>query len=368
VTAGSEFVGRPIEELPSPEVLVDLPTLRRNIARMAAHAAALGVALRPHWKTSKVVEVGRMQLAAGAVGLTAATANEVAALAAAGIPDVFWAYPPVGAHRVATALAAAERTRLIVGVDSVEAVRDLAAAAAAKGVVVDVRLEVDTGLGRMGVRPEDAVGLARALAALDGIRLEGVFTHEGHVQGLGADPERRMTVGVAAGRTTAEVADAIRADGIPLTSVSVGSTAGAWSAPTAAGVTEARPGTYVYGDENQVAIGTIAEADTAVTVLGRVISVQRGEPVLVDTGTKAMSADGTLHGDGRIGTVVSSAGGVLAAGHEEHGFLRGSSGLRVGDLIRIRPNHACGVSNMHSRVFPVEDGVVADVWPVVGRH
>jgi D-serine deaminase-like pyridoxal phosphate-dependent protein len=368
MTGWSDLVGAPIEELPSPAVLIDLPTLRRNIAGMAAHAAALGVALRPHWKTSKVVEVGRMQLAAGAVGLTAATANEVAALAEAGIPEVFWAYPPVGAHRVATALAAAERTRLIVGVDSLEAVAGLAAAATAKGVVIDVRLEIDTGLGRMGVRPEDAVALARALDALDGVRLEGVFTHEGHVQGLGADPERRMAAGVAAGRVTAETADAIRADGIPLESVSVGSTAGARSAPTVPGITEARPGTYVYGDENQVAIGTIAEADTAMTVLGRVISVQRGEPVLVDTGTKAMSADGTMHGDGRIGTIVSEAGGVLAAGHEEHGFLRGSSGLKVGDLIRVRPNHACGLSNMHSHVFAVEDGVVADVWPVVGRH
>lgn len=308
MTGWSQLVGRPIEELPSPAVLIDLPTLHRNIATMAAHAAALGVALRPHWKTSKVVEVARMQLAAGAVGLTAATANEVAALAEAGVPDVFWAYPPVGAHRVATALAATERTRLIVGVDSVRAVRDLAAAALAKGIVIDVRLEIDTGLGRMGVRPDGAVELARSLDALDGIRLEGVFTHEGHVQGLGADPERRMTVGVAAGRTTAEVADAIRADGIPLTSVSVGSTAGARSAPTVPGITEARPGTYVYGDENQVAIGTVSEADTAMTVLGRVISVQRDEPVLVDTGTKAMSADGTTHGDGRIGTVVSSAG------------------------------------------------------------
>ncbi|GAA2074030.1 alanine racemase [Pseudolysinimonas kribbensis] len=368
MTGWSHLVGAPIEDLPSPAVLVDLPTLRRNIAEMAAHTDALGVALRPHWKTSKVLEVGRMQLAAGAVGLTAATANEVLALAEAGIPDVFWAYPPVGAHRVAAALAAAERTRLIVGVDSLEAIAGLAAAAVANGTVVDVRLEIDTGLGRMGVRPDDAVALARVLHALDGVRLEGVYTHEGHVQGLGADPERRAAVGLAAGRTTAEVAEAIRADGIPLTSVSVGSTAGARSAPTASGITEARPGTYVYGDENQVAIGTISEADTAITVQSRVISVQRGEPVLVDAGTKAMSADGSMHGDGRIGTIVSSGGGLIATGHEEHGFVRGSTGLRVGDLIRVRPNHACGLSNMHSHVFAIEDGVVADVWPVVGRH
>lgn len=368
MTPWSDLIGARIEELPSPAVVIDMPTLHRNIAGMADLANDLGVALRPHWKASKVIEVARLQLAAGAVGLTAATANEVAALVDAGIAEVFWAYPPIGAPRAAAALAAAARTHLIVGADSVAAVSDLAGAAAAHGSIVDVRIEVDSGLGRTGVKPDDAVALARLLSRLDGIRLEGVFTHEGHVQGVGADAERRMAVGVAAGQTLVEVAEAIRADGIPLSSVSVGSTPGVRSAPTVAGVTEARPGTYVYGDENQIAIGTISEADTAMTVQSRVISVERGEPILVDAGIKAMSSDGSLHNDRRIGTVVSGSGGLLAAGHEEHGFLRGSIGLRVGDLIRIRPNHACGLSNMHSRVFAVEDGVVAGVWPVVGRH
>ena len=90
--------------------------------------------------------------------------------------------------------------------------------------------------------------------------------------------------------------------------------------------------------------------------------------MLIDAGIKAMSSDGSMHGDGRFGTVVSPGGGVLATGHEEHGFIRGSSHLRVGDLIRIRPNHACGLTNMHSRVFAIEDDVVADIWPVLGRH
>jgi len=362
------FIGRPIDELPTPTVLIDLPTMRRNIAAMADHARSLGVALRPHWKTSKVAEVGRMQLEAGAVGLTAATAGEVTALVEEGFPDVFWAYPPVGAARVRTAVEAAAKTRLIVGVDSLASVAALAEAAADARVTIDVRLEVDSGLGRMGVRPEGAVELARALDRLDGVRLDGVFTHEGHVQGIGADPEKRTATGLAAGRMLVEVADAIRADGIAVGSVSVGSTAGARSAPTVSGVTEARPGTYVYGDENQVSIGTVAPEDTAMTVLSRVISVQRGDPVLVDAGTKGMGADGSMHGDGRIGTVVSAAGGVLALGHEEHGFLRGAHGLSVGDLVRIRPNHACGTSNMHSHVVAVEDGVVHDVWPVLGRH
>ncbi|GEK80176.1 alanine racemase [Agrococcus baldri] len=363
-----DLIGRSIDALPTPSVLIDLATLRRTIAQMADAARGFGVALRPHWKTSKCAEVGRLQLGAGAVGLTAATAAEVEALVEAGFEDVFWAYPPVGAHRIGTALRAARRARVIIGLDSLASAEPLSAAAAADGIDLEVRLEVDSGLGRTGVRAEDALAVARRLARMPGLVLEGVFTHEGHVQGLGADPERRTEVGTAAGQLLVEVAEALRADGLEVPSVSVGSTAGARSAPRVPGVTEARPGTYVYGDENQVAIGTVDPADTAMSVLSRVISTQRGEPMLVDAGIKAMSSDGSMHGDGRIGTVVSDSGGVLATGHEEHGFLRGSSPLQVGDMIRIRPNHACGLTNMHSQVFAVEDGVVVDIWPILGRH
>lgn len=362
------LIGRPIDELPTPAVLIELATLRRNIAGMAELAAGFGVALRPHWKTSKSADVGRLQLEAGAIGLTAATAAEVGALVDAGFGDVFWAYPPVGAHRISTALRAAQKVRLIVGVDSLASAEPLAEAVAAQGISVEIRLEVDTGLGRTGVDPDQALEVARGLAGMPGLVLEGVFTHEGHVQGVGGDPERRIEVGTAAGRLLVEVAERLRADGLDVPSVSVGSTAGARSAPGVVGVTEARPGTYVYGDENQVAIGTVDPGDTAMTVLSRVISTERGDTVLIDAGIKAMSSDGSMHGDGRIGTVVSDGGGVLATGHEEHGFLRGSSSVRVGDLLRIRPNHACGLTNMHSHVFAVEDGVVVDIWPVLGRH
>lgn len=377
-TAPSDLIGRPIEQLPTPSVLIDVPVMRRNIARMAATAEEFGVALRPHWKTSKSAEVGRLQLEAGAVGLTAATAGEVAALVDEGFGDIFWAYPPVGDHRIRTALDAARRSRLIVGLDSIESAAPLAEAAAAAGLEIEVRLEVDTGLGRTGVDPDGALAVAQGIGRMPGLALEGVFTHEGQVQGIGADPERRMAAGLAAGRLLVSVAEELREAGLEVASVSVGSTAGAHSAPSVAGVTEARPGTYVYGDENQVAIGTVDPADTAMTLLSRVVSTQRADRVLVDAGIKAMSSDGSLHGDGRIGTVVSgsgasAAGGILTTGYEEHGAIRGSGALQagplqVGDLVRIRPNHACGLTNMHAYVFAVEDGVVVDVWPVLGRH
>ena len=364
----SQYIGSTINELPSPAVLIEQEVLHRNIDEMAAHANRLGVALRPHWKTSKTNEVAKLQLAAGAIGHTVATAEEALALAGAGHPDIFWAYPPVGPHRVQTAIEVAKRTRLIVGPDSIESLRPLATSAAAAGIEIDVRLEIDTGVRRTGVHPDQAVQVALEMSALAGVRFEGVFMHEGHVQGVGADPELRQRTGEAAARLLVETAEAIRAAGVEVESVSVGSTAGVRSAPLIRGVTEARPGTYVYGDENQVSIGTVAPEDAAMTVLSRVISVERAQPVLIDAGIKAMSSDGSMHGDGRIGTVVSASGGIVAMGHEEHGFLHGSEGLSVGDVIRIRPNHACGLSNMHSRVFLVHNEVVVAEWPVLGRH
>src|SRR5699024_5118066 len=200
----------------------------------------------------------------GRVGRPAAMAAEVERLVGTGCEDIFWAYPPVGSHRIETVLRAARRARLIVGVDSLASAEPLAEAAEAEGVEVEVRLEVDSGLGRTGVDPDDALAVARRLAHLPGLVLEGVFTHEGQVQGVGADPERRTEVGTAAGQLLAQVAEALRADGLQVPSVSVGSTAGARSAPRVPGVTEARPGTYVYGDENQVAIGTIDDRKSVV--------------------------------------------------------------------------------------------------------
>jgi len=362
------YIGRDVSDLPTPIVVIDLPTVVRNARRMADHASRLDVGLRPHWKTTKAAEAARLQLDAGAVGHTAATGAELAVLASGVSPSVFLAYPPVGDERVRAVLGAARSAEVIVGVDSVESVRELSAACVAEGRVVRVRLDVDTGLGRTGVDPGNALAVARGIASLPGLSLDGVWTHEGHVQGKGADEEARRTTGVAAGQLLVEVARALRADGLAINDVSVGSTAGVWSAPTVPGVTEARPGTYILGDENQVAIGTILESDVAVEVHSRVVSTQRRSVAIVDAGLKALSSDGSLHGDGRVGTIVSACGGIVSVAHEEHGFLRGAEGVRVGDVVRIRPNHACGVMNMHSAVVAAEDGVVVDVWPILARH
>jgi D-serine deaminase-like pyridoxal phosphate-dependent protein len=366
-------VSTPLSELPTPSLLVDLDRLERNIAAMAGAFAGTGIGLRPHVKTSKCWEVARRQLDAGAVGFTCSTPAEVAWLQDHGVGDLLWAHAPVGPRKVEFAVAAARRGGLTVALDSVEAGAPLSAAAVAAGVTVPFLLEVDTGHARLGVDPDRAVPTAAALAALPGLSLRGVMTHEGHIsrESVRGDLER---AGKAAGALVVSVAEALRDAGHDAAVVSVGSTPGATSAPFAPGVTEARPGTYVYFDANQIRLGSCGLGDCALTVLGRVVSVQRDGRAITDAGIKAMSSD-TIAAAGSVGIACDADGVPLEGvtfvdGNEEHGFLLddGPTRLKVGDLVRLIPNHACGTTNMWSHVTVVRGGVAVDDWPIRARH
>ncbi|MFI6907719.1 alanine racemase [Nonomuraea sp. NPDC050394] len=354
----------PLDELPTPALLIDLAKLERNLADMAGLAASAGVALRPHFKASKCVEVARRQLGHGAAGFTCATMGEVEALLEAGIDDLVWAHQPVGPAKVRFAV----RTGVTVALDSVAAAEPLAAAARAAGVRQPYLLEVDTGMGRAGVAPAEAVRTAAQLERLGGLSLRGVLTHEGHLMTYLGDPGGREKAGRRVGETMAGVAADLRAAGHDCAIVSVGSTPGAASAPFVPRVTEARPGTYVFYDGNQVALGTAEESRCALTVLTRVVSVPRGEDLaIVDAGLKAMSSDASVRGSG-FGTVLGVSGVAFGKANEEHGYLTGAGGLRVGSLVSVLPNHGCGVVNMWSGAYVVDDGFAVDRWPITGRH
>jgi D-serine deaminase-like pyridoxal phosphate-dependent protein len=357
-----------VEDLPTPALLVDVDRLGRNLDRMAKALAGKGIALRPHVKTSKCWEVVRRQLDSGAIGMTCSTPAEVAWLKGKGVPDLLWAHVPVGPRKVEFAVATARDGGLTIALDSVEA----ALALSGKGVTVPFVLEVDTGHGRLGVRPERAVEVASAIAALPGLELRGVLTHEGHV---GAAPDRAALerAGTEAGHTLVRTADALRAAGHDVSIVSIGSTPGATTAPFVPGITEARPGTYAYFDANQVRIGSCTLDDCALTVLARVVSRRPDGTAIIDAGVKAMSSD-TIGVTGFVGRVVGPVPGDGEIGfpeaNEEHGFLRGpgAAALRVGDLVRIVPNNACGTTNMWSHVYPVSGAEVLGDWPVAARY
>jgi D-serine deaminase-like pyridoxal phosphate-dependent protein len=360
-------------ELPTPALLVDVDRLERNISSMARTFAGTGIAMRPHVKTSKCWQVAQRQLEAGAAGFTCSTAAEVAWLQGQGVRDLLWAHIPIGPRKVEFTVDTAWRGGLTVALDSVEAARPLADAANVAGVTVPFVLEVNTGHARLGVDPERAVETAAGIAALPGLRLRGVLTHEGHVA-TAPDRVALEQAGAAAGGLLVHTADELRAAGHEIEIVSVGSTPGVTSAPFATGVTEVRPGTYVYYDANQIRLGSCTLDDCALTVLARVASVQRDGRAIIDAGVKAMSSD-TISVTGSVGLVLDESGNPLPGitfieANEEHGFLldAGTPRLRVGDLVRLVPNHACGTTNMWSHLHAVRGGEVVDDWPVSARY
>jgi D-serine deaminase-like pyridoxal phosphate-dependent protein len=363
-----------LDELPTPALLVDVDRLERNIGEMADRYAAAGVQLRPHVKTSKCWEVVRRQLAAGAIGMTCSTPAEVAWLADHGVADLLWAHLPVGPRKVEFVVTAAARGGLTVELDSVEVAAPLARAAADAGVTVPYVLEVNTGHARTGVDPDASLDLAAAIAALPGLRLRGVLTHEGHLAAYVGDRPGLERAGAAAGALLVEVAGLLRDAGHDIDIVSVGSTPGASSAPFSAGVTEARPGTYVYYDANQTRLGTTTLDRCALTVLARVVHVQRGDRALIDAGIKAMSSD-AIAAAGSAGIICDlddtpMEGITFADGNEEHGWLTGprAGALRVGDVVRIVPNHACGTTNMWSHVVAVRGQDAIEDWSISARY
>jgi D-serine deaminase-like pyridoxal phosphate-dependent protein len=360
-------VNAPLEELPTPAVLIGLDVLERNVAAMQADARAAGVKLRPHAKTHKSPEVARLQLAAGAVGLTLAKTSEAEVFARLGFDDIFLAYPVFGADKARRLLVLDGMIHLSVGADSVEGARSLGDVFAAAGRRLRIRLKIDCGYGRVGVPPERAVETAREIAELPGIALEGLFTHGGQGYASQSPQEAERAAGDEA-RAVIAAAEAVRAAGLPADEVSLGSTPTARAAMAFRGATECRPGTYVYNDLSQVTLGSCRLEDCAMTVLATVVSVPAPDRAVVDAGSKTLSNDPLHPRPGGHGAVLGHAS-RLARLSEEHGVIAVEAGdvFRVGDRVRILPNHACQVSNLHDRLVAVRAGRVEGEIRVAAR-
>jgi D-serine deaminase-like pyridoxal phosphate-dependent protein len=356
-----------LHDLDTPCVVVDLDVVERNVERMAARARAAGVRLRPHAKTHKVPELGRLQLAAGASGLSLAKTGEAEVFADAGFDDLFLAYPIVGAGKGRRLLALADRIRLAVGVDSVEGASSLGDVFHDAGRRLDVLLKVDCGYHRVGVPPETAAAAARRIAELPGITLRGVFTHGGHAY-LATATADVEAIARSEGEILAAAADSLRREGLSVGEVSVGSTPTARVAMAVPGVTECRPGNYVYHDASQVSLGTCAVEDCAMTVVATVVSVPAAERAVLDCGSKTLSTDPLRPRPGGHGWILGRRS-RLDSLSEEHGVVRVEPGeeFQVGERVRVLPNHACVVSNLHDRIVLVRGDRVEGEWAVAAR-
>jgi D-serine deaminase-like pyridoxal phosphate-dependent protein len=332
--------------------------MERNIRRMASFVRP-PILLRPHAKTHKSPNVAALQIEAGAVGTTTATVWEAAALAHAGIENILIANEVVGATRLGVLAAAGAHARITVAVDSIENARELSSVLSTVGTEVGALVDVDIGMGRCGVRsPAAAVELAGALSELPGIRFDGVMGFEGHCS-LEPDRKKRTRLAREAVARLVGTADAIRATGIPVETVSAGGTGTFDLTGTDPRVTELQAGSYAFMDTAHAAV--VSGFEFALTVLATVVS-RHGSTVVLDAGKKTLGLETPLP---LLPTLESSIKYVA----EEHTVLDvGSQGPPdVGERLEIVPSYCPVTVNLHEAYLVVEHGVVVDVWPILAR-
>ncbi len=372
-----------LEEARTPCAFVDLDNLERNAAWASDKARRLGVRLRPHVKTHKCVEAARIQVRGHFGGITVSTLAEARAFAASGYRDITYAVPfPPGRIEEAAEIAR--------GVDSLNLLLDneatlagIEAFAGEKGVRFPVFLKVDCGYHRAGVDPErpESLGFAVRVARSPRVVFKGLLTHAGQAYGC-RDRGEALAVARRERDAVAGFAEKLRAQGVRVDEVSVGSTPTFAAAEELEGVTEARPGNYIFYDAFQAAIGSCSVADVAFGVLATVIGHYPGRNgLLVDAGALALSKDpGPVHVDPDCGFgLCFSADGRKALPElritglsQEHGQIAGVGPLDyprypVGGKMRILPNHSCLSAALFERYLVVRGGEVVDEWkPVRG--
>jgi D-serine deaminase-like pyridoxal phosphate-dependent protein len=357
-------------ELDTPSLVIHLGVLEVNVAEMASVARSAGVRLRPHTKTHKSADIARMQLDAGASGITVAKLGEAEVMVEAGLDDVLVAYPIVGENKLARLRSLLERARVRTTLDSVEVAEGLGRVGRDLGRPVEVLVEVDTGLRRLGRPPgRPSAELVAEVARVKGVDVVGLLTHAGHAYHCPDQASLRATA-EREGRDLVETAERCARDGIELREISVGSTPTARFVAGVAGVTEIRPGTYVFNDVQQMRLGVATEATCAARILATVVSHPDGERFAIDAGSKAFSSDG---GDGPSfpgrGVVVGRPDLRIDFLNEEHGVghRTGTEEIRIGDRLEVIPLHVCSAVNLFDLAFGVRDGRVERELPIAGR-
>jgi D-serine deaminase-like pyridoxal phosphate-dependent protein len=360
-----------LDDLPTPCLVLDRAVMTRNIARMAQAVGGHGVALRPHMKTAKSIDVARLVLEGQPGGITVSTLAEAEYFSAHGISDILYAVgiTPQKLDQVAKLNAAGAQITVITD-DA-----DAAAAIAAHPQPPRSLIEIDTGESRGGVAPDSDALLE--IAEQLGPRLAGVMTHAGHSYGARSVGEI-VQIAEYERAGVVQAAERLRSVGHPAPIVSMGSSPTALHARALTGVTEVRAGVYMFGDLFQAEIATHGLADIAVTVLTSVIGRRPGR-VLVDAGGLALSKDRSTEGrekDYGFGLALDLAGqpsygdAIVRRAYQEHGVVeldpRHPAELKVGDKLRIAPNHTCMTAAAHDRYHVVDGGEdVVAVWPRV---
>jgi D-serine deaminase-like pyridoxal phosphate-dependent protein len=358
------------DDLDTPCLLVDLDALERNIAEMAKVAADAGVRIRPHTKTHKCPEIAAMQVAAGAAGITVAKLGEAEVMADAGLDDILIAFPIVGDGKLERLRALMDRAAVRVSLDSVEVAEGIGRLGKDRGTDVPVLVEVDTGLHRLG-RPAGAPSaeLASSIGRVPGVEVLGLLTHAGHAY-RAKDSAALRAVAEREALDLIETASLCERTGLAIREISVGSTPTARAAAQVRGVTEIRPGTYVFNDVQQLRLGTATEDGCAARVLVTVVARPAEDRFVVDGGTKAFTSDGA-NGPPYPGRGVVHGRPELRLDwmSEEHGVghIDPGGSLEIGDRLEVIPLHVCSTVNMFDVAYALRGGRVERELTIAGR-
>lgn len=358
-----------IEELETPAVIVDLDIVERNLRFLASYCQTHRLRLRPHTKTHKIPAIAKMQIASGAHGITVAKVGEAEVMAAAGLDDILIAYPLIGRDKCSRLAKLAQDCKMTVSLDSSEAARGISEATSRMGSRVNVLVEFDVGMKRCGIQSAvDWVQLAQAVDRLPGLRFTGLMFYPGHIW----DPPAEQ--GPALDRLSEIIEEAtseLGKCGLGSEVVSGGSTPTAYNSHQVRGLTEIRPGTYVFNDMNETRAGYSQLSDCALKIQATVVSNAVEGRAMIDGGSKTFSGDRLISGDKQgFGLVTEHPQIQFVSMSEEHGHLdisQSSHKPSVGEKLTIVPNHVCTCVNMHDQIYYHRNGIVEGSWKIEGR-
>lgn len=360
-----------ILDLDTPALLIEKSKMLNNIERMQKLADAADVKLRPHTKTHKIPELAKLQIEKGATGIAVAKISEAEIMADAGIDDIQIANIIIGKKKIERLAALKKRLKFLsCNVDSIEAAIEISNHFEKSDTWLDVYIEVNTGQNRSGLSQyKDIYNLAKKMQDLPGINLIGLFTHAGHAYAANSKEEIEE-IGKIEAETLVEIAQRLMRERIIVLNISVGSTPTAPYCAKVEGITEIRPGNYIFYDIIQTKLGSCKIDDCALTVLATVISMPDANRVIIDAGAKALSTDrgpaSDLSPEG-YGYVIGK-NCTIDRLNEEHGIITHSGeNFKIGEKIRIIPNHACVVVNLFDTAYLVDKEQIVRQYEIKGR-
>ena len=368
----NDMIKSKYECIDTPAILIDYDIMMENIRAMQSKANQYHVNLRPHIKTHRMPELAKLQMKEGAYGITVAKVGEAEVMAQNGLNNIFIANEIVGISKLERIRELNRTINIRIGVDNEYQVDQLEEVFKAEKKSIEVLIEFEVGENRSGVITDDQlINLAAYIKNKKKVILKGVFSHEGHSY-KAKNIEECIRVSHESQERTLRAGNIVRGLGIDIDTISIGATPSLMHTGIIKGITEIRPGTYIFMDVGQGS-GINDFSKCAATVLATVISKPTEERVVLDAGAKALTSQNRSEGicsTNGYGLVKESNNIRLSGVFDEHGLINDKQFrkyIEIGDKVEIIPNHICPTCNLYEKAYLVSKGEVLKEIPILCR-